>query len=117
MLEADANTLKMLAPAIVARGGLVAVLVSTSRPALVVVAARADVAPRSNEILAQLIARFGGKGGGKPDLAQGGGLDADQWPILERRAESWPSNLLTLTFDLHLLQSCNSAILQFEGST
>ena len=76
-LDADAGSLKNLAAAIVSRGGLVAVLVSTNRPALVVVARSADVDVAANEVLARLMARFGGKGGGKPDLAQGGGLDAD----------------------------------------
>jgi alanyl-tRNA synthetase len=33
-------------------------------------------------VLAALIARFGGKGGGKPDLAQGGGLNASSDEIL-----------------------------------
>jgi hypothetical protein len=30
----------------------------------------------ANTILRQLTGRFGGRGGGKPDLAQGGGLTA-----------------------------------------
>jgi alanyl-tRNA synthetase len=82
-LEADANTLKALAVAIVARGGLAAVLVSASRPALVVVSRSADGSVAANEILARLTAKFGGRGGGKPDLAQGGGLDTDPDHILD----------------------------------
>jgi alanyl-tRNA synthetase len=82
-LEADANTLKTLAAAIVARGGLVAVLVSASRPALAVVSRSADATVASNEILTQLIAKFDGRGGGKPDLAQGGGLNGNPEQILE----------------------------------
>ena len=33
--------------------------------------------------LATLVGRFGGKGGGRPDLAQGGGLDAPADAILD----------------------------------
>ena len=29
-------------------------------------------------VLKELVAKFGGKGGGKPDLAQAGGKDADR---------------------------------------
>ena len=86
-VDADANTLKALAAAIVSRKGFVAVLVSTSRPSLAVVARSADVDVAAHAVLGRLIATFGGKGGGKPDLAQGGGLDAAADAILaEARA-------------------------------
>jgi alanyl-tRNA synthetase len=58
------------------------VLVSESSPALVVIARSADVAVSASEILAGLTARFGGRGGGKPNLAQGGGLAASPQAIL-----------------------------------
>jgi alanyl-tRNA synthetase len=82
-IEADANTLKALASAIAGRGGFVVVLASTTRPSLVVVSRSADVNLSSHELLARLTATFGGRGGGKPDLAQGGGLDAPVEAILE----------------------------------
>ena len=81
-IDADAQGLKTLALAIVARPGHAAVLISAARPALAVVARSADAGVRSNEILSELIARFGGKGGGRPDIAQGGGLDASAGEIL-----------------------------------
>ena len=44
---------------------------------MIVVARSQDVDMASNDILSELTARFGGRGGGKPDLAQGGGRAAD----------------------------------------
>jgi alanyl-tRNA synthetase len=81
-LDADANGLKSLAAALTARGGLIAVLLSTTRPALVVVSRSADFDIASNDILTRLTSKFGGRGGGKPDLAQAGGLDAPADDIL-----------------------------------
>ena len=81
-IDADANGLKALASGLTARPGLIAVLVSTTAPALIVIARSADVDVRSNEILASLTTTFGGRGGGKPDLAQGGGLNGSAEDIL-----------------------------------
>lgn len=81
--DADANGLKALASAIVAKPGYLVVLVSTSRPALVVVARSSDVSASAQRIVASLTAAFGGRGGGKPELAQGGGLDAAADAILD----------------------------------
>ena len=81
-IDADANGLKTLAAAVVARPGHLVVLVSTSTPALVVVARSADVKVSAQQLLATLIAKFGGRGGGKPELAQGGGLAAPADAIL-----------------------------------
>ena len=85
---ADGNALKALAVAVAARPGLVAVLVSDARPALVVVARSADVGLDANAVFRQLAARFGGKGGGRPDLAQGGGLDAAAADVLAAAREA-----------------------------
>ena len=73
----DANALKSLAQAIVARAGHAVVLVSGSRPALVVAARSADATMDAAQVVRALIGRFGGKGGGRPEAAQGGGLDAE----------------------------------------
>ena len=62
-IDADANGLKTLAAAVVARPGHLVVLVSTSTPALVVVARSADVKVSAQQLLATLIAKFGRRGG------------------------------------------------------
>jgi alanyl-tRNA synthetase len=80
---ADGNALKGLATAVAAQPGLVAVLVSDTRPALAVVARSADVTIDAAGLFKTLSGRFGGKGGGRPDLAQGGGLDAAPAEILD----------------------------------
>jgi alanyl-tRNA synthetase len=54
---------------------LVALFTATS-PAQIVIARGADAKVDANAMLKALTAKFGGKGGGKPDLAQGGGLTA-----------------------------------------
>jgi alanyl-tRNA synthetase len=72
----DAAGLKALAASIVSEPRRVAVLLTAERPALVVAARSADVQVDAGALLRRLIGHFGGKGGGKPDLAQGGGLDA-----------------------------------------
>jgi alanyl-tRNA synthetase len=73
----DAQGLKgIAAAATAARPDVVVVLFTTTSPALVVVARGAQAAVDAGAVLKQLTAKFGGKGGGKPDLAQGGGLTA-----------------------------------------
>jgi alanyl-tRNA synthetase len=84
-LDADAARLKALASAITSKPGLLAVLLSTSLPSLIVAARSSDVSMSCNEIVSALAKRFGGRGGGKPDLAQGGGLNA---PVEELLGEA-----------------------------
>jgi len=94
VVDRDANGLKLLAQAAAELGPSV-VLVSASRPALVVAARGAEgpssvdpavVVPNfssaapafdAKALVASLIARFGGKGGGRAELAQAGGMDGD----------------------------------------
>jgi alanyl-tRNA synthetase len=81
-IDADANGLKALATAITRKPGFVVALVSAGRPALAVVSRSADVTVNASAVLSALLARFGGRGGGKPDIAQGGGLDGESDEIL-----------------------------------
>jgi alanyl-tRNA synthetase len=72
----DAGGLKALAQAITARDHHAAVLCTAVPPVSVVVASSDGRALDASAVLKALIARFGGKGGGRPELAQGGALDA-----------------------------------------
>jgi alanyl-tRNA synthetase len=93
VVDGDANALKSLASAIVARPGFMVVLVSSARPSLVVAARSQDGRVSSNDIVRTLTGAFGGRGGGKPELAQAGGLDGSAEDILAaaRRLLSVPS--------------------------
>ncbi|MBI2835563.1 MAG: alanyl-tRNA editing protein [Acidobacteria bacterium] len=79
----DANGLKGLASTIAARPGRVAVLCSGAGPILAVVARSSDVTLDASVILRALIAEFGGRGGGRPELAQGGGLNGSPQALLD----------------------------------
>jgi alanyl-tRNA synthetase len=82
-VNADAGALKAIASAITAAPGFVVVLISQTMPALVVAARSSDRAAISCQtIVAGLAAQFDGRGGGKPDLAQGGGLTGSAEAIL-----------------------------------
>ncbi len=73
----DAQGIKSIATAAAsAHPHAIVVLFTTSTPAQVVIARGAAAGVDAGALLKQLAARFGGKGGGKPDLAQGGGLHA-----------------------------------------
>ena len=78
----DANGLKAMAVAITANPGYQVALFSASAPVLAVVARSKDSRLDARATLAALLERFGGKGGGKPDLAQAGGLTGDVQEIL-----------------------------------
>jgi alanyl-tRNA synthetase len=74
-VDGDANLLKTLAAAIVAQPGFLVVLVSVSTPALVVIARSRDVQGSAQQLVSKLTAEFGGRGGGRPELSQAGGLN------------------------------------------
>jgi alanyl-tRNA synthetase len=81
--QSDANVLKALATSIAGRPGYDAALFSADAPFLVVVARSPGGALEAGVVLRRLVERFGGKGGGRADLAQGGGLNGDRTNILD----------------------------------
>ena len=73
----DAQGIKSIAAAITTGDPhAVVALFTTATPVQAVIARGASSTVDASMIMKQVASRFGGKGGGKPDLAQGGGLDA-----------------------------------------
>ena len=83
----DASGLKGIASSMTAQAGVAAALIGTSVPIPVVVARSSDVALDANAVLQQLLKRFGGRGGGKAELAQGAGLAGDPQDIAAAASE------------------------------
>jgi alanyl-tRNA synthetase len=79
--------LKSMAMAAAEEPGAAVVLFSATSPALVVVARHPDAGVDASAILKVLVGKFGGKGGGKPDLAQGGGLDGSAADLIAAARE------------------------------
>jgi alanyl-tRNA synthetase len=80
----DAQGIKSIATAITAADpNSVVALFTSATPAQVVIARGAASQIDAGAVLKQLATKFGGKGGGKPDLAQGGGLAAESSQLTE----------------------------------
>ena len=73
----DANGLKRLASSVTARPGMIAVLLTSESPCLMAVSRSQDLTIDTGVVLKKVLERFGGKGGGKGAMAQGGGLMGD----------------------------------------
>jgi len=79
----DQNGLKAMALAICANPGFEVALLSTTEPYVTVIARSKDARLDAGAVLRGLVGRFGGRGGGKADLAQAGGLAGSLPEILE----------------------------------
>jgi alanyl-tRNA synthetase len=87
----DATGLKALAAAATALAPSLAVaLFSRTAPPVVVIAAGREARVDAAAVLKMLTARFGGKGGGKLELAQGGGFGAPLEQLLEAARAALP---------------------------
>lgn len=75
--EADGIALRRMATVLVDVPGRVVVLLGGATPHALVVARSSDLSARdAGQIARAIAAEFGGKAGGRPDLAQGGGISA-----------------------------------------
>jgi alanyl-tRNA synthetase len=80
----DAQGIKAIAASITAADPHAFVaLFTASSPAQVVIARGAASTIDAGSVLKEMAAKFGGKGGGKPDLAQGGGFSAPTVELIE----------------------------------
>jgi alanyl-tRNA synthetase len=70
--DLDTTDLKTVAQSLVEPSGLVAVLLGSGQPVPVVVARSADVQFDAGAFVKDLTVSLGGRGGGRPELAQGG---------------------------------------------
>jgi alanyl-tRNA synthetase len=88
----DAAGLKTLASAIVDEPGTIALLVGDGSPAPVVIARSGDVDFDAAGWMKQAAASLGGRGGGRPELAQGG-LGASPERVLEYAKDTLKTSL------------------------
>ena len=79
----DAGSLKAVAVEVARRSGHVAVLTSDARPVEVAVARANDVDLDAAAVVRGLLNHWDGRGGGRPELAQGGGIDAEPDQVTE----------------------------------
>jgi alanyl-tRNA synthetase len=78
----DAAGLKTIASALLTESSVAATLVSPGDPIAIVVACSPGAGLDAGKTLRILLDRFGGRGGGRPDLAQGAGLKGSPDEIL-----------------------------------
>ena len=83
----DAAGLKAIASRIAERAGHVVVLVGDPAPAAIVVARSTGLPHDAGALLGQLVERHGGKGGGRPEMAQGGGITSPASDVLQSARE------------------------------
>lgn len=95
MADLDPAGLKSLAAGLVANPGVVALLACGAKGKGTAIFARsADVELHAGQLLRTILPQFGGGGGGRPDFAQGGGVDGEQLEELVEMARNAVSKQL-----------------------
>jgi alanyl-tRNA synthetase len=89
----DQAGLKAIASTICERPGFVAALFSAPAPSAIVIARAADAKVDAAAVLKALTAQFGGKGGGRPELAQGGGLQGEPDALIQAARDAISSSI------------------------
>ena len=85
----DAESLKKLAQALIANPGTIALLASRDKDTVRLVFARsADAACDMNALMREACTMLDGRGGGRPDLAQGGGKRVERLDEIMQAIES-----------------------------
>jgi alanyl-tRNA synthetase len=72
----SSDKLKFLAAKLLKKGPAVVMLATQSEPALAILANSSPLHVDSGKLLGEVLRSYGGRGGGRPDLAQGGGIPA-----------------------------------------
>jgi alanyl-tRNA synthetase len=83
----DANGLKAIASRIAERSGHATVLLGDPAPAAIVIARAPGVAVDAGAVLKAVLSRHGGKGGGRPEMAQGGGVTSAPADVVQSARE------------------------------
>jgi len=78
----DAAGMRQIGQALAGRTGLVALLAVLEPAPQVLLARSADVPVEMGPLLREVLGAYGGRGGGAPHLAQGGGVAADDVPAI-----------------------------------
>jgi alanyl-tRNA synthetase len=92
----DAGDLRTLASSVLATPGRAVVLVTASEPVAIVVGRSSNIEVDAASVVSALVERFGGRGGGRPDFAQGGGFAATPDDVLAAARELVAARLAAL---------------------
>jgi alanyl-tRNA synthetase len=91
------ESLKLLAQKISALGHALAILSTRDASGQIVIARSSDVPGDAGALVKELCARLGGKGGGRPEQAQAGGIDPQRLELWAQEAETSFRKALELT--------------------
>lgn len=88
LAEHDAAAMRYIAQSLTAQGGMVALLAVREPSAQVCFARSADIEANMVALFREAAGPYGGRGGGQPHAAQGGGMRAEDLPTVLARARA-----------------------------